>query len=101
MPRRQTEQHQQPPGAPVTSAGGLSLCPPVTANMNDPATALAAATANVKGGGLPSQGIIRVPQFAAQAAGTLLPAGFPYTNPVPAAVQVKPTEQKQPAGKHL
>lgn len=98
MPRRQAEQHQQSSGAPVTSAGGLSLCPPVTANTNDPATAIAAATAHVKGGGLPSQGIIHAPQFTAQAAaGTLLPAGFSYAQPVPAAVQVKPTEQKQPA----
>lgn len=104
MPRRQTDQHQQSPGAPVTSAGSLSLCTPVTlggANTNDPATAIAAATANAKGGGLPSQGIINAPQFASQAAGNLLPAGFSYAHPVPAAVQVKPTEQKQPAGKYL
>ncbi|XP_042065076.1 protein TIME FOR COFFEE-like isoform X2 [Salvia splendens] len=96
MPRRQTDQHQQSLSAPVTSAGGLSLLG--GANTNDPATAIAAATANAKGGGLPSQGIIHAPQFTAQAAGNLLPAGFSYAHPVPAAVQVKPTEQKQPAG---
>lgn len=98
MARRQSDQRQQSPGAPVTSGGGLSLCPSVTlsgTNTNDPATAIAAATANVKGGGLASQGIIHASQFAAQ---PVLPAGFSYAHPVSAAVQVKPAEQKQPAG---
>lgn len=101
MARRQTDQHQQSPGAPANSAGGLSLCPPTTlggTNTNDPATAIAAATANAKGGGLPSQGMIHAQQFAAPTAGTLFPTGFQYAHPVPAAVQVKPAEQKQPAG---
>ncbi|KAL0376606.1 UNVERIFIED_CONTAM: hypothetical protein Scaly_0778200 [Sesamum calycinum] len=97
MQRRRPDQHQQAPGgALVTSSTGvLSLCPSVTlagTNTNDPAKAIAAATCNVKGGGLPSQ-------FAAQPTGTLLPAGFSYVHPIPATtVQVKPAEQKQPAG---
>ncbi|KAL0457224.1 UNVERIFIED_CONTAM: hypothetical protein Slati_1061600 [Sesamum latifolium] len=95
MQRRRPDQHQQAPGSIVTaSTGVLSLCPPVTlsgTNTNDPAKAIAAATCNVKGGGLPSQ-------FAAQPTGTLLPAGFSYVHPIPATVQVKPAEQKQPAG---
>lgn len=100
MTRRRPEQHQQGPGGPVTSSGGLSLCPVTlgSTNTNDPATAIAAATANVKGGGLPSQGLIHASQFAAQSGGTLLPAGFSYLHPIPAGVQVKPAEQKQPAG---
>ncbi|KAL7081074.1 hypothetical protein ACP275_14G017000 [Erythranthe tilingii] len=72
-------------------------------STNDPAKAIAAATSNGKGGGglLSSQGIVQAAQFAAQPAGTtttLLPNGFTYAHPVPAAVQVKPAEQKQPAG---
>ncbi|KAL3648949.1 hypothetical protein CASFOL_005352 [Castilleja foliolosa] len=66
--------------------------PPVTlsgTSTNDPATAIAAATSNVKGHSSP---------FGAQPTGTLLPAGFSYVHPVPAGVQVKPAEQKQPAG---
>ncbi|KAG8370187.1 hypothetical protein BUALT_Bualt14G0091100 [Buddleja alternifolia] len=94
--RRRPEQHQQSPGAPATSSTGvLSL----STSTNDPAKAIAAATCNVKGGGgLTSQTIIHASQFAAQSGGTLFPAGFPYVHPVPAAVQVKPAEQKQPAG---
>lgn len=100
MQRRRADQQQQPaqqpsvvPPAPAT--GILTMCPSATltsssTTMNDPAKAIAAATANVKGGGLPSQGIIN--------AGTLLPASFSYPHPFPAAVQVKPAEQKQPAG---
>lgn len=76
--RRRQDQHQQAPGAPQ-----------VTSSTNDPAMAIAAATSNVKGGVLPSQGMIHA----------LLPAGFTYVHPVPAAaVQAKPAEQKQAAG---
>lgn len=100
MQRRRTDQQQQPAQQPsvvppAPSTGILTMCPSATltsssTTINDPAKAIAAATANVKGGGLPSQGIIN--------AGTLLPASFSYPHPVPAAVQVKPAEQKQPAG---
>ena len=52
----------------------------------------------MKGGGLASHGLIHAAQFATtQSSGKphqLVP-GFSY---VPAAVQVKPAEQKQPAG---
>ncbi|KAG8373059.1 hypothetical protein BUALT_Bualt12G0131400 [Buddleja alternifolia] len=73
--------------------------PPTTlANMgtNDPAKAIAAATCNVKGVEQSSQaGIIHAAQFAAaQSGAALLPAGLSYVHPV----QVKPVEQKQPAG---
>lgn len=106
--RRRSEQ-QQPPGSSGTSSTGmLTLCPPVTfssASTSDPAKAIAAATAagNMKGGGLPSQGIIHAAQYAAaQSTGnphSLMPTSFPYVHAVPTAVQVKPAEQKQPAGK--
>ncbi|KAL2463932.1 Protein TIME FOR COFFEE [Forsythia ovata] len=105
MQRRRPQQHQQPtqhpPGALATSSTAmLSLCQPVTlasTSTNDPAKAIAAATSNVKGGGLPAQGLIHAAQFAAQSSGNLLP-GFSYVHTVPAAVAVKPAEQKQPAG---
>ncbi|CAA2967309.1 Hypothetical predicted protein [Olea europaea subsp. europaea] len=96
--RRRSQQHQQPiqnpPGALVTSSAAmLSLCQPVTlasTGTNDPAKAIAAATCNVKGSGLPPQGLIPAAQFAAP--------GFSYVHTVPAAVPVKRVEQKQPAG---
>uniref|UniRef100_A0A5B7ASJ5 Protein TIME FOR COFFEE n=1 Tax=Davidia involucrata TaxID=16924 RepID=A0A5B7ASJ5_DAVIN len=77
---------EQPQGSSAT--GMLSL------GTSDPAKAAAAAVAvaaasNMKGGGFPSQGILQQAQFVPA-------AGFSY---VPAAVQVKPAEQKQPAGK--
>ncbi|KAL2529136.1 Receptor-like serine/threonine-protein kinase [Forsythia ovata] len=65
MQRRRPQQHQQPtqhpPGAPATS--------------------LTATTSNVKGGGLPAQGLIHVAQFAAQSSGNHLP-GFSYVHTV-------------------
>lgn len=85
----------------------LSLCPPVThvnTSTSDPAKVVAAATAasSMKGGGLPPQSILHVTQFgAAQSSGNphqLLPAGLSYVRAVPTPVQVKPAEQKQPAG---
>ncbi|OAY27929.1 protein TIME FOR COFFEE isoform X3 [Manihot esculenta] len=93
--RHRSDQQQQPQ---VSSAG--MLCSPVSVPntiTTDPAKAVAAATAasNMKGGGLPSQGLIHAQFSAAQTTGKphLVPAGFPYVH----AVQVKPAEQKQPA----
>lgn len=88
----------------------LSLVHPVTiggTTTTDPAKAVAAAAAaaanaaNMKAvGGLPTQAILHPAQFATtQSSGNphqLVPAGFPYVHT--AAVQVKSTEQKQPAG---
>ncbi|KAF4367863.1 hypothetical protein G4B88_003342 [Cannabis sativa] len=107
--RRRPEQQQQQHSGPGTSSSGmLTLCPSVSlgnTSTSDPAKAVAAAAAaaaagNMKGGGLPSQALMH-PQYAAAQSGNphqLLPAGFPYAHAVPTAVQVKPTEQKQPAG---
>ncbi|XP_031398035.1 protein TIME FOR COFFEE [Punica granatum] len=94
---------QQPPqgstATPSSSSGMLSLCSPVSlANSStcDPVKAVAAS--NLKGGGLPSQGILHSAQFSAVAQSSagphqIVPAGFPYVH----AVQVKAAEQKQPA----
>ncbi|CAK9161627.1 unnamed protein product [Ilex paraguariensis] len=110
LQRRHSEQHkqpQQPPGSSSTSSSGmLSLCSPVSltsATTTDPAKAIAAAAAasNMKGGSLPSQGILHAAQFAAQSSGNphpVMPSSFSYVHSGPAAVQVKPAEQKQPAG---
>ncbi|KZV53172.1 protein TIME FOR COFFEE [Dorcoceras hygrometricum] len=104
MPRRRSEQPnqpaQQPPNVPPTSTGAVSLTTPATSTTatNDPAKAIAAATCNVKSGGLTSQGVIHAAQLAAQSAGALLPVGFSYAHPVPAAVPTKPSEHKQSAG---
>lgn len=81
----------------------LSLCPPVTlantaTTTSDPAKAIAAATSNLKGG--VGQGILHAAQYGG-ATQSSVPAGFPQYNAhnnAPASVQVKPTEQKQPAG---
>uniref|UniRef100_A0A803N0Z6 Time for coffee n=1 Tax=Chenopodium quinoa TaxID=63459 RepID=A0A803N0Z6_CHEQI len=90
---------------PTSSSGMLSLCTPASlanTSTSDPAKAVAAAAfANNMKGGLPSQGMYHAAQFAAQSAGgahQLMPAGFPYVHAVSTAVQVKPSEQKQPAG---
>ncbi|KAL2496575.1 Receptor-like serine/threonine-protein kinase [Forsythia ovata] len=76
MQRRQPQQHQQPtqhpPGAPATSLTAST-------STNDPTKATAAATSNVKGVGLPAQGLIHTAQFAAQSSGNLLP-GFSYVH---------------------
>ncbi|GLT53181.1 hypothetical protein SLA2020_264700 [Shorea laevis] len=108
LQRNRRDQQQQPQGSSgASSTGMLSLCPPVThvnTSTSDPAKVVAAATAasNMKGGGLPPQGILHVTQFgAAQSSGNphqLLPAGLSYVRAVPTPVQVKPAEQKQPAG---
>ncbi|KAI3525704.1 hypothetical protein L1887_04714 [Cichorium endivia] len=94
---------------PQSSTAMLSLSPPVTlasTTTSDPAKAIAAATSNMKvaGGGGPQ--MLHATQYAAVAAAQssnaghqMLPAGFPqYVHTAPAAVQVKPAEQKQPAG---
>lgn len=103
--RRRPEQQQQSQSASVMSSSGmLSLCSVTTSNTSTSdakAAAAAAATAsNMKG--LPSQALMHPAQFAAAAQSgnthQLLPVGFPYVHAVPAAVQVKPAEQKQPAG---
>lgn len=61
-----------------------------------------AAANNVKGSSaLPTQGLLHPAQFAAMPPSgshhQFVPAGFSYVHPVP-SVQVKPSEQKQPAG---
>ncbi|KAI3815517.1 hypothetical protein L1987_15188 [Smallanthus sonchifolius] len=104
LPRKQQQQSS-------SSTAMLSLSQPVTlanTTTSDPAKAIAAATSNLKGGvGLTSQqGILHAAQYgAAAAAQSSMPAGFPqYVHNAPAAaveaaaVQVKPAEQKQPAG---
>lgn len=102
--RRPDQPGQQQPGssAASSSSGMLTLCPVTLGGgtTSDPAKAIAAAN-NMKGGVLPSQGILQAAQYTTQTSGSqhqLLPAGFSYVHPVPAAVQVKPAEQKQPAG---
>ncbi|XWS13619.1 hypothetical protein CRYUN_Cryun36dG0053400 [Craigia yunnanensis] len=102
LQRQCNEQQQaQPPGS---STSMLSLCSPVTlanTGTTDTAKTVAAAAGNMKGGGLASQGLVHAAQFAtSQSLGKphqLVP-GFPYVHAIPAAVQVKPAEQKQPAG---
>ncbi|KAJ8766392.1 hypothetical protein K2173_022451 [Erythroxylum novogranatense] len=109
LQRHHEQQQKQPPGSSGASTGILSLCPVTLSNTstNDPAKAVvSAAASDIKGGaggGLPPQGLVHA-QFAAATAQSsgkvhqLLPASFPYGHAVPAAVQVKPAEQKQPAG---
>lgn len=62
-----------------------------------------AAVNSTKGSALPTQGLLHPAQFAAMPPSgnhhhQFVPAGFPYVHPVPTTVQVKPAEQKQPAG---
>ncbi|GMI69951.1 TIME FOR COFFEE [Hibiscus trionum] len=103
LQRHRNEQQQaQPPGSSTTSTS-MSLCSTVSlanSGTTDPAKAAAAAAAagNMKGGGITSQGLAHAAQFAtAQSSGKPYPLvpGLPY---VPAGVQAKPAEQKQPAG---
>ncbi|PPD74564.1 hypothetical protein GOBAR_DD28497 [Gossypium barbadense] len=101
----QRQQQTLPLGSSATSSTSmLSLCSPVTlanSGTTDPAKAVAAAVASNMKGGLASQGLINPAQFATpQSTGKshqLVP-GFPCVHAVPSAVQVKPAEQKQPAG---
>ncbi|MBA0740577.1 hypothetical protein Gogos_013771 [Gossypium gossypioides] len=101
----QRQQQTLPLGSSTTSSASmLSLCSPVTlanSGTTDPAKAVAAAVASNMKGGLASQGLINPAQFATpQSTGKshqLVP-GFPCVHAVPSAVQVKPAEQKQPAG---
>ncbi|KAA8527584.1 hypothetical protein F0562_034701 [Nyssa sinensis] len=105
LQRRCPEQPQQSQGSSATSSTGmLSLCPQITltsAVTSDPAKAAAAAVAAANnmngGGGFPSQGILHTAQFAAQSPGNPHQL-VSYVHSVPAAVQLKPAEQKQPAG---
>lgn len=61
-----------------------------------------AAANNSKNTPLPTQGLLHPSQFGAMPPSgnhhQFVPAGFSYVHPVPTAVQVKPAEQKQPAG---
>ncbi|XP_039033988.1 protein TIME FOR COFFEE-like isoform X2 [Hibiscus syriacus] len=101
LQRHRNEQQQaQPPGSSTTSTSMLSLCSTANTGTTDPAKA--AAAGNTKGGGIiTTQGLIHAAQFATtQSSGKpyqLVP-GLQYFHAVPAAVQVKPAEQKQPAG---
>jgi hypothetical protein len=99
---RSDQQQQQSQGTSATSSTGmLSLCPPVTLAFTSSTDPAKAAANNMKGGGLPSQGLIHAQFAAAHPAGKphqILPAGFSYVHPVPTVVQVKPAEKKQPAG---
>ncbi|KAE9612808.1 hypothetical protein Lal_00027364 [Lupinus albus] len=61
------------------------------------------AASNTKGSGLPSSVLPHPAQFATMSqAGNhhqfVVPAGFPYVHAVPATIQVKQAEKKQPAG---
>ncbi|GER44700.1 hypothetical protein STAS_21608 [Striga asiatica] len=87
-------------GSANTAVAGPSGYYMTQRRPNDPTTAIAAATCNAKGGGFQSQsqGMMHVSHFGSQSSGMMLPAGFSYIHPVPAGVQVKPAEQKQPAG---
>ncbi|KAJ6897568.1 protein TIME FORFFEE [Populus alba x Populus x berolinensis] len=62
---RSDQQQQQSQGTSATSSTGmLSLCPPVTLAFTSSTDPAKAAANNMKGGGLPSQGLIHA-QFAA------------------------------------
>ncbi|XP_027367092.1 protein TIME FOR COFFEE isoform X2 [Abrus precatorius] len=82
LPQRRGPEQMQRPGSSGTSSNGA------TAN-------------NSKGSALPTQGLLHPAQFATMPPSgnhhQFVPAGFPYIHPVP-SVQVKPAEQKQPAG---
>ncbi|XP_054807717.1 protein TIME FOR COFFEE-like isoform X2 [Prosopis cineraria] len=98
LQRRGPDSHMQRQSSSGTSSNGmLSFCPSVTivnASSTDSSKVAAAAASNLKGGGF-----MHPAHFAAaQQSGNhhQFVAGFPYA--VPAAVQVKPAEQKQPAG---
>ncbi|VFQ64889.1 unnamed protein product [Cuscuta campestris] len=98
--RRHPEQQQaqHPPGStmPTSSSSMLTMCPvSLGSGGSTPNHSKAtAASANMRGTSLPPQNI---PQFSSHSSGNqhhILPAGFSYVQPA----QVKPTEQKQPAG---
>ncbi|KAK4266376.1 hypothetical protein QN277_027312 [Acacia crassicarpa] len=104
LQRRGLDPHiQRHSSSGSTSSGMLSLCPAVTiinTSSTDSSKVAAATANNMKGGGLPSHGFFNPAHFAAaQSAGNhhqFAHTSFSYA--VPAAVQVKPAEQKQPAG---
>lgn len=98
------QQQSQQPQSGTSTAGVLQLCPVTlgSATTTDPAKAVAAAAAAAASKG--SQGILHgTNQFAAAAQfygnpHQLVAAALPNVHSVPAAIQVKPVEQKQPAG---
>ncbi|GAB4851110.1 hypothetical protein Ancab_030404 [Ancistrocladus abbreviatus] len=107
LPRHRPEQQpqlQKSQGPASTSSSGMLSLSAVTlasAGTSDPAKAVAAAAAAASSmkGGIATQGILHVAQFSGQSSVNFPPPGFPpYVHAVPAAVQVKPAEQKQPAG---
>lgn len=103
----QPQQGQKSHGSgPPTSSGIMSLSPVTLVNTSttDPAKAVAAAAAAATAAAassmkMPSPAVLHATQFSGQPPSNMqhqmVPAGFSY---VPAAVQVKPAEQKQPAG---
>ena len=99
--RNRREQQQPNVSSGTSSTGMLSLCSPVTlanTSTSDPAKVVAANN-NMKGG-ISSQILPVGPYGVVQSSVNphqLVPAGFPY-HAVPTSVQVKPAEQKQPAG---
>ncbi|KAL5701864.1 hypothetical protein ACHQM5_027155 [Ranunculus cassubicifolius] len=97
--RRQQPGEQQQGSSHTASSGMLSLSPSLTlagSSTSDPTKAVAAATANMKGG-LPPPGLLQAAQFATQSGGhQFMSSSFPYLHAVP-GVQVKPADQKQPA----
>ncbi|XP_028773926.1 protein TIME FOR COFFEE isoform X2 [Neltuma alba] len=102
LQRRAPDSHMQPQSSSGTSSNGmLSFCTPVTIvnTSSTDSSKIAVAASNLKGAGLSTQGFMHPAHFAAaQQSGShhQFVAGFPYA--VSAAVQVKPAEQKQPAG---
>ncbi|XP_058192996.1 protein TIME FOR COFFEE isoform X2 [Rhododendron vialii] len=95
LQRRIFEQSKPVSSATSSSTGMLSLCSPTTgsnASTSDAkavaASATSAVASNLKGGASPSQGILH----------SAVPPGFAYVHAVPSTGQVKPAEQKQPAG---
>ncbi|KAF7837274.1 protein TIME FOR COFFEE isoform X2 [Senna tora] len=101
LQRRGPDSHMPRSSSGTSSNGTLSLCPTVTVvNTSSTDSSKVAAASHTKGGGLPTQGFMHPAHFAAaQSSGNhhqFVHAGFPYA--VPATVQVKPAEQKQPAG---
>ncbi|XP_054805510.1 protein TIME FOR COFFEE-like isoform X3 [Prosopis cineraria] len=102
LQRRGHDSHMQRQSSSGTSSNGMLSCPAVTivnSSYTDSSKVAAAAASNLKGGSLSTQGFMHPAHFtAAQQSGNphQYVGGFPYA--VPAAVQVKPAEQKEPAG---
>ncbi|KAI4317795.1 hypothetical protein L6164_025636 [Bauhinia variegata] len=104
LPRRGPEQQQRQGFSGTSSNGMLSLCPTVSLvnTSTSDSSKVVASAASLKGGSLPTQGLLHPAQFAAAQSSVgnhhqFVPP-FSYVHAVPSAVQVKPAEQKQPAG---